>query len=187
MTAIEFVLERPAIGDLCFPTKAAATEFFRKILYRYAVGERVVGEDEVTMLSLLQQCHPRAATKIGCGVQQITVGTAAYGARCFLITRTDGSVDDFSYRKCLYNKGPTGRLRKDQEEEQWWNEYDEYLNTDEWGRRRSLVMNRAGGMCEGCRERRATQVHHLTYKHVKNEFLWELVAICDICHGRIHS
>jgi len=76
---------------------------------------------------------------------------------------------------------------RDEEAEQWWTKYSDYLQTDEWRHRRALVMGRAGGVCEGCQERRATQVHHLTYKHVTEEFLWQLVAICDVCHRRIHD
>src|SRR6516162_3561540 len=76
---------------------------------------------------------------------------------------------------------------RDEESEQWWDQYSAYLQTDEWRHRRTLVMGRAGGVCEGCQERRATQVHHLSYQHVTNEFLWELVAICDVCHRRIHD
>jgi hypothetical protein len=65
-------------------------------------------------------------------------------------------------------------------------EYASYLKSPEWGRRRSKVLQRANGMCEGCLERKATQVHHLTYDHIYNEFLFELVAVCDECHLRIH-
>ena len=43
------------------------------------------------------------------------------------------------------------------------------------------------GVCEACGEVRATEVHHLTYKHIGSEFLWELVAICRACHERYHK
>lgn len=66
-------------------------------------------------------------------------------------------------------------------------EHSEYLRTPEWRKRRALVMARANGLCEGCREQPATQVHHLTYRHWKNELLWELVAVCDACHERAHE
>ena len=33
---------------------------------------------------------------------------------------------------------------------------------------------------------KATQVHHLTYQHVFAEFAFELVAVCDECHARLH-
>jgi hypothetical protein len=30
-------------------------------------------------------------------------------------------------------------------------------------------------------------VHHVTYKNMGNEFLWELRAICAVCHERVHD
>ena len=66
------------------------------------------------------------------------------------------------------------------------NEYAQYLRSETWKLKRQKVLERAKGICEGCREREATQIHHLTYRHVQDEFLWELVAICDDCHNRVH-
>ena len=66
-------------------------------------------------------------------------------------------------------------------------EYDEYLASPAWARRRQLVLNRAHGKCEGCGERPPVQVHHLTYAHVTHEFLFELVALCGECHDRLHE
>lgn len=65
--------------------------------------------------------------------------------------------------------------------------YAEYLKSTEWAARRDKVMARSGGVCEGCREQAATEVHHLTYEHVTQEFLFELVAICGDCHARFHG
>ena len=62
----------------------------------------------------------------------------------------------------------------------------DYLASPEWAERRSLVMDRASGMCEGCRKVMATEVHHLSYRNWGNEFLFELVALCSDCHDRIH-
>lgn len=76
---------------------------------------------------------------------------------------------------------------REKENQEWWRNYSAYLRTPQWRARRVLVMKRAGGICEGCREERATQVHHLTYAHVTNEFLFELVAVCDECHERLHE
>lgn len=69
----------------------------------------------------------------------------------------------------------------------FWKTYNEYLKSDEWLKKRTRVLERANNQCEGCRNRRATQVHHLNYKHVFNEFLFELVALCDECHRRLHD
>jgi 5-methylcytosine-specific restriction endonuclease McrA len=68
----------------------------------------------------------------------------------------------------------------------FWEWYSEYLNSAEWQLVRAKVMARCRGFCEGCGEARATQVHHLTYAHVGEEFLFELVGLCDACHDRIH-
>lgn len=68
----------------------------------------------------------------------------------------------------------------------WWATYNAYLESEEWTTRRQHVLERAGGICEGCRDARATQVHHLTYKHVGRELLWELAAVCNDCHEALH-
>jgi 5-methylcytosine-specific restriction endonuclease McrA len=65
-----------------------------------------------------------------------------------------------------------------------WYRHD-YLTSPEWRARREKVMRRANGLCEGCLERRATEVHHVTYEHVGAEMLWELRAICRECHESI--
>jgi 5-methylcytosine-specific restriction endonuclease McrA len=65
--------------------------------------------------------------------------------------------------------------------------YREYLASPEWQVRRQHVLERSRGVCEGCREQPASEVHHLTYDHVGEEFLWELEAVCDDCHSRVHG
>ena len=66
-------------------------------------------------------------------------------------------------------------------------QYREYLLSPEWKALRRKVIDRCGGLCEGCREERVTQVHHLTYAHVRDELLFELVGLCDACHERAHT
>ena len=56
-----------------------------------------------------------------------------------------------------------------------------------WKKKRGKVLERASGICEGCLEKPATQVHHLSYEHVGDEYLFELVAVCDACHDNLHS
>ena len=68
----------------------------------------------------------------------------------------------------------------------WWDRYNAYLETPEWKRRRRAVLLRDEGMCQGCRIRQATQVHHLTYERVGEEMLFDLVSICDQCHETLH-
>lgn len=68
----------------------------------------------------------------------------------------------------------------------WHNRYRAYLKTDAWAKKRDFVLERARGVCEGCGTARATTVHHLTYEHAGDEFLWELRAVCEACHDKAH-
>lgn len=71
--------------------------------------------------------------------------------------------------------------------DQFWTEYPEYLTSPEWQAKRLLVLARSNGCCEGCGKKTATQIHHLSYTHKYNEFLFELVAVCLSCHDRLHE
>jgi 5-methylcytosine-specific restriction endonuclease McrA len=71
---------------------------------------------------------------------------------------------------------------RQQEQERWWNWYNEYLRSEEWQNLRRRVFQRAEQCCEGCGTWPATEVHHLTYKRVGHEMLFDLVAICHDCH-----
>jgi len=64
--------------------------------------------------------------------------------------------------------------------------YRDYLKSPEWRGRRNLVMGRAKHKCEGCLTAKAEHVHHLTYYHVFDELLFELVAVCEPCHKKCH-
>ena len=65
-------------------------------------------------------------------------------------------------------------------------DYNSYLASPEWKQKRKTVLARANGICEACLQEKATQVHHLTYDHLFDELLWELVAVCDGCHRKAH-
>jgi hypothetical protein len=64
---------------------------------------------------------------------------------------------------------------------------DPYYKTEEWHAKRRLVIERAGGLCEGCGKNEAVQAHHLHYRTFKREFLWDLKAVCRECHERVHA
>jgi 5-methylcytosine-specific restriction endonuclease McrA len=58
--------------------------------------------------------------------------------------------------------------------------------TLEWRAKSQAVLRRENYVCQGCGGR-ATQAHHLTYEHAFNEFLFELVAVCEECHAQLHA
>lgn len=70
--------------------------------------------------------------------------------------------------------------------EAFWRYYADYITSAEWQQKRSLVLRRAKGICEGCGLKSPEHVHHQTYEHLGDEFLFELVAICRECHQKIH-
>lgn len=65
-------------------------------------------------------------------------------------------------------------------------EYASYLQSPRWKGIRARVMKRAGGICEGCGLVPASEVHHLTYDNVGDELLFQLVALCEDCHEKVH-
>lgn len=73
------------------------------------------------------------------------------------------------------------------EKDDFMKQYSIYLSSPEWRIKRSLVLKRANGICEGCGITKATQVHHLTYVRLYKEMLFDLVAICDDCHQSLHE
>eukprot|EP00271_Cylindrocystis_brebissonii_P006635 TRINITY_DN19402_c0_g1_i2.p1 TRINITY_DN19402_c0_g1~~TRINITY_DN19402_c0_g1_i2.p1 ORF type:complete len:1241 (-),score=314.25 TRINITY_DN19402_c0_g1_i2:630-4352(-) len=71
---------------------------------RYERGAELDEKDFQGMLELLDS-HPKAEGKKGCGVKAIKMDETVREdgeSVCFFVIRTDGSVEDFSYRKCLY-------------------------------------------------------------------------------------
>lgn len=74
----------------------------RHILFSYDLGEELHNPDLKLVRALLQY-HPDAKAKVGCGVCGIKVDTSLHpdGSRCFWVRRIDGSLEDFSAKKCF--------------------------------------------------------------------------------------
>lgn len=64
----------------------------------------------------------------------------------------------------------------------WQEQYKIYLASDRWRRKRELVLSRDDHLCQSCYQARAEEVHHLTYKHVGLEPLFDLTSVCPSCH-----
>lgn len=123
-----------------------------------------------------------------------------------------GSMDEITYKVCLKSfqtRAEHARLSeqwkreaeerealKRKEQIEWWNAYNLYLQSADWKDKRSLVLERAKGVCEGCGEERAVQVHHLWYppkgcrpgseEWIRLEKLFQMVAVCKQCHQDLH-
>ncbi|KAI3925704.1 hypothetical protein MKX01_003263 [Papaver californicum] len=74
----------------------------QNILYKYPIGHSLNEDEKSTLISALR-FHPRGNEKLGSGLREIKVGYhPKYNSRCFNVVRTDGTVEDFSYRKCVF-------------------------------------------------------------------------------------
>jgi len=65
--------------------------------------------------------------------------------------------------------------------------YRDYLKSDEWKRKRYVVLKRDNWRCVYCGGR-ATQVHHTKYAkyNIGGEPIEWLVSVCKDCHDSIH-
>lgn len=68
-------------------------------------------------------------------------------------------------------------------------DYEAYLRSEEWQRRREAELVRAGNCCEFCGAGELVQlnVHHLNYDHLGREITGDLIVLCRFCHQDVHE
>jgi len=92
-----------------FDKAGDATAFFKDMLNRYQIGDRVSAADSADLVALLER-HDERDEKVGKGIAGFEVsvppddGTPQFSERCFWIVRTDDTRIDFSYIHCLAPK-----------------------------------------------------------------------------------
>ncbi|MFG2463370.1 DCL family protein [Streptomyces sp. NPDC048523] len=90
------------IGSREYPSKKAAQEAVRDVLYGYSVGSTVDQEADHLLLLDLLDMHEEADAKIGVGVEAFAIAPPLQGPYPgFEVIRTDGTRIDFSYLACL--------------------------------------------------------------------------------------
>ena len=95
------------LGGECFATREALEDRCRSILYALPAGDSL-GAGSLAFMRTLLDRHPRAAEKIGAGVAAIATATEHRGTRHFVVVRTDGSREDFSFKSCV-NGAPSAQ------------------------------------------------------------------------------
>ncbi len=94
---------KPLILDtISFNSRDEATQFFKKMLYSYGIGEKISDQDAPHLRALLEN-HPELEEKLGDGYSHFTIMAAEFNTRCFCIVRKDGTSIDFSYPYCIKN------------------------------------------------------------------------------------
>ncbi|GAB2999623.1 hypothetical protein GCM10010960_01830 [Arenimonas maotaiensis] len=66
-------------------------------------------------------------------------------------------------------------------------EYEAYLESETWRKRRMVILERATKKCECCEHYPATEIHHKTYARIGQELDSDLMAVCKLCHDQIHG
>ena len=91
------------IGEYEFSTKLAAKQAVQKILNGNNLFDTLAGDEDVFIRDLIA-LHPATEDKIGCGIDRIKIRPdPSYGTtRCFYIIRTDNSLTDVGYNKCIH-------------------------------------------------------------------------------------
>lgn len=138
-------------------------------------------KDSLGRLSYVMQC-------LCCGVAATSALKHSFAQDKTFILPFDEDLADsyFKQRRERYeqlcNEENTKHTNK---ETDWFTKYNNYLRSPEWQARRQKVLIRDKYLCQACLEKNATQVHHLSYDHVFNEPLFELVAVCKECHDKL--
>jgi hypothetical protein len=70
---------------------------------------------------------------------------------------------------------------------EWRLIYDTYIKSEKWRQKAAMVKKRDNNICQACLSAPAQAVHHLSYKNLTNEPLFELVSVCHACHSQIHN
>lgn len=82
---------------------------------------------------------------------------------------------------------PAKRYPKQRKGESWHDWYQRYLMSPHWLDLRRAKMAETGDRCEQCLATRDLQVHHLTYKRLRQETLADLRVLCRDCHNDAHG
>lgn len=68
-----------------------------------------------------------------------------------------------------------------------YEEYKQYLESDEWKVKREERLEKDGHRCVCCNSSDNLNVHHITYDRLKNESIYDLITLCRDCHEKLHK
>lgn len=101
--------------------------------------------------------------------------------------REDLRSEYYANLQLLYNKQNEDKQKEYQlQRENMRAEYDLYLKSPEWIRKRALIMYKYKSVCVLC-FKPAVNVHHLTYDRIYLEDERDLIPLCDNCHKFVHG
>lgn len=141
--------------------------------------------------------QPRKRT-LSNGVIQIVVQCRRCGRQVDHVRKHETALREQAERNPPFDPEISERLlaqeraesetRREREQTAWWGRYSAYMASDTWWSKRCERLELDAYQCQArlanC-TRHAEQVHHLTYVHLGNEPLFELISVCTACHDAI--
>ena len=89
------------LGPKTFASPEEMIKYFSWILNNMTVNQDMNDYEFMVVDECLRR-HPDADKKIGAGVKTFQIRNhPEHDTRCYMVVRTDGSCEDFSYRKCV--------------------------------------------------------------------------------------
>ena len=106
-----------------------------------------------------------------------------------LIPEWDAALEQAGREAARVEREAASALLLEQNRALAFSDLSERYSRPDWQQKRAAVLLRDRNNCQsrlpGCAFH-ATHVHHLTYSHLGDEPLFDLIAVCKPCHERIH-
>ncbi|XP_009587068.1 protein EMBRYO DEFECTIVE 514-like [Nicotiana tomentosiformis] len=91
-----------SVGSKNFWSSVEMFDYFYKLLHSWSPNLNLNKYEHLVLLDLLKKGHLEPDRKIGTGIRAFQIRFhPQFKSRCFFVIREDGSVDDFSFRKCV--------------------------------------------------------------------------------------
>ncbi|KAM3307888.1 protein EMBRYO DEFECTIVE [Capsicum chacoense] len=91
-----------SVGPKNFGSSVEMFDYFYKLLHSWSPNLNLNKYEHIVLLGLLKKGHLEPDRKIGTGIRAFQIRFhPQFKSRCFFVIREDGSVDDFSFRKCV--------------------------------------------------------------------------------------
>lgn len=63
----------------------------------------------------------------------------------------------------------------------------DYIQSAAWQLKRQQILKRDNHKCVVCFSKDRLEIHHISYRHLGNEPLKDLVTVCRTCHQNTHD
>lgn len=92
------------LGPRRFTSSKDMFYYFFDLLRGWPLNVNINKYEHMMLEDLLKKGHQESKKKIGAGIEAFQVRVnPEFDSRCYYIIRKDGSIEDFSYRKCVNN------------------------------------------------------------------------------------